>query len=67
MDYELTNEQLNDSDEISYKVEDINNCALCATPLNFRHEFDYLNLTVQENAHCPACRIQLKTRTFTLQ
>lgn len=48
-------------------LDDENNCCLCGSLLKFTHEVDYLTLTIKENAHCPSCNIQMKSRDHKLQ
>ena len=46
---------------------DENSCCLCGSNLKFEHKVDYLTLRIQEDAHCPSCRIQMKSKEHTLQ
>ncbi len=48
-------------------LDDENNCCLCGTTLSFQHKVDYLTLTIKEDAHCPSCQIQMKSREHVLQ
>ena len=47
-------------------VENETCCPLCGTELQFVHRVDHLGLCVQEEAHCPSCRIRTKSQTQTL-
>lgn len=46
---------------------DENNCCLCGSDLKFKHAVDYLTLTIKEDAHCPSCNIQMKSKEHILQ
>lgn len=48
-------------------LDDENNCCLCGSTLNFKHEVDYSTLRIKEDAHCPSCQIQMKSKEFSLQ
>lgn len=48
-------------------LEDQTTCCLCGTSLKFAHQVDYLTLRVHEEADCPSCMIQLRSREHTLQ
>lgn len=48
-------------------LEDYCKCSLCGTDLSFYHQIDYVTLNVTENATCPSCMIQTRTRDYTLQ
>lgn len=48
-------------------LDDENNCCLCGSNLKFNHQVDYLTLTIKEEAHCPSCNIQMKSREHVLQ
>lgn len=48
-------------------LADENTCCLCGTSLKFDHKIDYLTLRIIEDAHCPSCQIQMKSREHTLQ
>ena len=50
-----------------YIIEDENSCCLCGTDLKFQHKVDYMALTIKEDAHCPTCKIQMKTSEHVLQ
>jgi hypothetical protein len=54
-------------EEYEIVLDDENNCCLCGSLLKFTHEVDYLSLTIKENAHCPSCNIQMKSRDHKLQ
>ena len=54
-------------DEPLEVVENFTHCCLCGTQLEFTHTVDYGNLAIKEEAFCPACSIQTKSSTFTLQ
>lgn len=43
-----------------------NTCCLCGSDLKFEHKIDFGTLKVVEDAHCPSCRIQLRTREHIL-
>ncbi len=55
------------SDEHQYFIDDQTLCCLCGTKLDFKHEVDYMKLTVREDADCPCCKIHMKTKEHTLQ
>jgi hypothetical protein len=44
-----------------------NTCCLCGSELNFSHKTDFMTLQVQEQAHCPSCRVRTRSQTYTLQ
>lgn len=48
-------------------LDDENNCCLCGSALNFKHEVDYATLRIKEDAHCPSCQIQMKSKEHKLQ
>ena len=48
-------------------LDDENNCCLCGSDLKFAHNVDYLTLTIKEEAHCPSCNIQMKSREHKIQ
>lgn len=48
-------------------LDDENNCCLCGSALDFKHAIDYLTLRIKEDAHCPSCQIQMKSKEHTLQ
>ncbi len=48
-------------------MQDHNCCCLCGEQLNFKHQVDFLQLTVIESASCDACKIKLRKQLFTLQ
>lgn len=48
-------------------IETQNTCCLCGTALNFTHKVDYVTLKVQEDASCPSCMIQMRSREHILQ
>ena len=48
-------------------LDDENNCCLCGSHLEFKHNVDYLTLKIKEDAHCPSCQIQMKSREHVLQ
>jgi len=58
---------LSDKSEHEVILDDENNCCLCGSNLKFKHEVDYLTLSIKEDAHCPSCNIQMKSRSHTLQ
>lgn len=50
--------------------ESLNNhfhCVLCGQSLQFKHDTDFVNLIVVENAHCPNCNIRNRENVFILQ
>ncbi len=47
-------------------VMDHTTCCLCGSDLKFDHKIDFGTLTVVEDAHCPSCRIQLRTKQHVL-
>ncbi|MEK7357653.1 MAG: hypothetical protein AAB250_14475 [Bdellovibrionota bacterium] len=55
------------SNEHENVLDDENNCCLCGSQLDFKHNVDYLTLKIKEDAHCPSCQIQMKSREHTLQ
>lgn len=48
-------------------LDDENNCCLCGSNLKFSHNVDYLTLMIKEDAHCPSCKIQMKSKEHKLQ
>jgi hypothetical protein len=48
-------------------LDDENNCCLCGSSLKFSHNVDYLTLMIKEDAHCPSCNIQMKSKEHKLQ
>jgi hypothetical protein len=48
-------------------VKELNNCCLCGTTLVFTHVTHKETREVKEAAKCPACGIQTKVNTFSLQ
>ena len=48
-------------------VEDYLNCCLCGSELTFTHVTHFVRLEVEEEAHCPSCRIRAKQNTYRLQ
>ncbi len=58
---------VSENSEHEIVLDDENNCCLCGSNLQFKHEVDYLTLTIKEDAHCPSCNIQMKSRSHTLQ
>lgn len=57
----------NETEERQLMIEDQSSCSLCGTELKFQHQVDYMTFTVQEEAHCPSCRIQMRKQHHTLQ
>lgn len=55
-----------EKEEHQFILDDHNTCCLCGTQLEFKHEVDFLNLKVRENATCPSCKIDLKPKEHTL-
>jgi 5-methylcytosine-specific restriction endonuclease McrA len=53
--------------EHEHIIQDENHCCLCGSKLKFDHKIDYLTLQIREKAHCPSCRIQMKSREHVLQ
>jgi hypothetical protein len=53
--------------EYAYIIEEENHCCLCGTQLKFEHKFDYASLTIREDASCPSCRIQMKSKEHGIQ
>lgn len=41
-------------------------CCLCGGELTFKHEFDFLNLKVQEASSCPKCHIEVSCKDHLL-
>ena len=39
-------------------------CCLCGTELEFEHVHDESAIKINEKAHCPCCKIQLKEKEF---
>lgn len=57
------------NDEVTQQDEFIQqelHCSLCGHELEFNHEFDFLNLKIQEQSRCPECRIQVANKDYTL-
>lgn len=48
-------------------LESQNTCCLCGTTLNFYHQIDYATLKVREDADCPSCGIQMRSKDHVLQ
>lgn len=62
-------QKLNAEDIITPKdtfIEEETQCTLCGTGLLFQYEIEPYNLVVEEVAHCPSCKIQLKNRSHRL-
>lgn len=47
-------------------VMEHNTCCLCGSDLKFQHKIDFETFKVVEDAHCPSCRIQLRSRDHVL-
>ncbi len=56
------NEYISQKSEHEYIIAEENHCCLCGTKLKFKHQVDYLTLQVREDAHCPSCQIQMKSK-----
>jgi DNA-directed RNA polymerase subunit RPC12/RpoP len=48
-------------------IEDYSYCALCGDELIYTHNTHFVNLQVEEEAHCPSCNIRTKTAQHKLQ
>lgn len=48
-------------------IENLESCVLCGSKLRFKHQTDYLNLQVHEEATCPDCGVKNKVNQFILQ
>jgi hypothetical protein len=48
-------------------VEDYTYCALCGDELIYTHSTHFVNLQVEEEAHCSSCNIRTKTAQHRLQ
>lgn len=63
----LAPQYVSNKEEHEVILDDENNCCLCGSTLNFKHEVDYITLQVKEDAHCPSCQIQMKSKSFSVQ
>jgi len=59
--------QVNKRQWLEESITDHLQCVLCGTSLEFRHKTDFIQNTVQEEAHCPACRVRNRQTTHSLQ
>ena len=59
-----TTQSLSEQQENFLEVE--NTCCLCGTELQFEHLQDDSTLKMNEKAHCPCCKIQLKEKEFII-
>ncbi|NQZ00508.1 MAG: hypothetical protein HRT45_07550 [Bdellovibrionales bacterium] len=48
-------------------LEHYNNCSLCGTELEFVHVTHFTHLEVEEEAHCPNCKVRMKQEKHSLQ
>ncbi len=48
-------------------IEEQNNCCICGSQLELRHQINHYNLTVCEEARCLACGIRNRVRNYTVQ
>lgn len=53
-------------DQLKYLFEQ-NHCAICEAQLELGHEVDVEQELVKEQAHCPACKIKVRSSHFRLQ
>lgn len=60
-------EYLHSSKKYDDVIANFNHCCLCGTSLQFTHKADYQNMTIQEEAFCPACSIKTKNNSHILQ
>lgn len=66
---ETLNAQPAEQDNERYQeiIEHMNLCCLCGNELTYKHETDYVMLTVREEAHCHSCGIRTRKDSFTIQ
>lgn len=48
-------------------IEYYNNCSICGTELEFTHVTHFTHFEVEEEAHCPSCKIRMKKESHGLQ
>jgi len=53
--------------ESEMKLSELTQCCLCGGDLKFEHHVDFSFLLVREDAHCPSCRIPLRSKEYRLQ
>ena len=66
-DQKISTAYMSDKSEHEIVLDDENNCCLCGSTLALKHQVDYLTLTIKEDAHCPSCKIQMKSKQHSLQ
>ncbi len=63
----VTNQELIQDEKYVVFVENENNCPLCGSGLELTYNSNYQTREMKEDANCPSCKIQIKTRTFSIQ
>ena len=53
-------------EQLKYVFEQ-NHCAICEAQLELGHEVNVEQELVKEQAHCPACKIKVRSSHFRLQ
>jgi hypothetical protein len=48
-------------------LDDHFHCVLCGSPLKFKHDTDFANQVVTEEAHCTACNVRNRRSSHGLQ
>lgn len=49
------------------QMQNLEQCNLCGTDLQYTHDIDYILQKVVEQPHCPGCGIKPKKNTHVLQ
>ena len=55
------------SEWLAETVSEHFHCVLCGSQLQFKHKTDFVEQTVFEDAHCPACNIRNRQNAYKLQ
>ncbi len=63
---DITKQEFTTEEKTENAIAEHTTCCLCGTDLKFKHQIDFTSLKVVEDAHCPACRIQLRQREHIL-
>ena len=64
---QLSSQYVSEKQEHEIIIDDENNCCLCGSTLNFKHSVDYMTLRIKEDASCPSCMIQMKSKEHSIQ
>lgn len=59
--------QMSRSDFRQAHLEDLRDCPICGTELEFTSVTHFVSLRVQEEAHCPNCQIRTRSEEHCLQ